>query len=150
MDGYNSSSVTPLCNREQVLIGATVDTSTDGSLIVRFSRPFSAPSSLSTRELHCRPPPNEGEDEENEGVGGGGNEASDERVDRNRGTPAELCPAPDGDLLGEEESNNEIGLAWLDPRDEGVVVLWAYGSRVPWPSYHEATGSFVLPILHGV
>ncbi|CAM9534800.1 unnamed protein product [Sphacelaria rigidula] len=153
MDGYNSSSVMPLGNREQILTEATVETSADGSLIVRFSRPFSDPLSpppLLPRKLDCRPPPNEGEDEKMEGAGGGGGEASVERLDLNRGAHAELCPAPDSGLMEEEESKNEIALAWMDPRDEGVVVLWAYGSRAPWPSYHEATGSFVLPVLPGV
>ncbi|CAM9712441.1 unnamed protein product [Laminaria digitata] len=35
----------------------------------------------------------------------------------------------------------------LDPREEGVVLLWAYASRASWPSYHDATGAFPLPSL---
>lgn len=39
------------------------------------------------------------------------------------------------------------GIERLDPREEGMVLLWAYASRASWPSYHDATGAFPLPGL---
>ncbi|CAM9683406.1 unnamed protein product, partial [Discosporangium mesarthrocarpum] len=35
---------------------------------------------------------------------------------------------------------------WLDPREQNISLLWAYG-KGEWPGYHNRAGSFSLPWL---
>lgn len=110
LDGYSPSSVTPLPARDHTLTDEAVETTSDGFLVVRFTRPFSRP--VPTAKITC----------------------------------AENMLPKDPTCGATSESNgSKSEFAWMDPREAGVVVLWAYGARTPWPSYHDATGSFVLP-----
>lgn len=171
MDGYSPSSVTRLPEEEQVLAGDEVETTEDGSLIVRFRRPLRSPLLKrhygEARYLSAETP---------------GKLVSEKTCSSNQASSAPLAPtavlypSPGSEeatihepaeqdvshiLASLHEVGNPVdvvradladelepGLAWLDPRQNGVMVIWAYGSR-SWPSYHDATGSFVLPLLVG-
>lgn len=109
MDGYSASSVVPLSSCEQALRDGEVHYADDGSLVVSFRRPWSAP---------LRPPMHE----------------------------EQQCAA-DSEVTGGVEEGT--GMVWLDPREDGVVVLWAYSQRGTWPSYHDANGAFFLPRMAG-
>lgn len=136
MDGYSTASVTPLPNRYQILTDHAVETTADGSLIVRFKRPLleaprgdrDACAAGATAAV------------EGGGITTAGNVVGDAGAGADGGivkaaTEGEVCSAA-----------ADRGMEWLDPRDEDVVLLWAYG-RGGWPSYHDATGAFVLPRL---
>ncbi|CAM9138711.1 unnamed protein product [Ectocarpus sp. 4 AP-2014] len=118
MDGYRIASVTPLSDRHQVLAEQSVETTEEGSLIVRFKRPLV------------------------------------ETFSAGRDACAATAAAVGGEGTGglEEAAAGAAGgssVEWLDPRERGVVLLWAYGTGA-WPSYHDATGAFVLPRLTAV
>lgn len=117
MDGYSVSSVTPLPERYQILTDQAVEATADGSLILRFSRPFSAGDAVVDRS-----PPRPEEGSCTEGAVAAG--ASEE-----------------GGVGG------EWSFPWLDPREEGIFVLWAFSLRGSWPSYHDVAGAFSLPLL---
>lgn len=180
MDGYITSSVAPLPDHHQVLTGQAFESAADGSLVVRFKRPFAAsfpllhehacvPTMMVTvgavegqetrgqggrgREQNGRG--EEGEEEEEAGAGGevkkgeeqGGGDEEEEGAAGGKG---------DGRRRGEGALGLEAatvcsaeggGVERLDPREEGAVLLWAYASRASWPSYHDATGAFPLPVL---
>lgn len=127
MDGYSTASVTPLPDRHQILTDQAVETTAEGSLVVRFKRPLlEAPSRDQNACAGATAAIEEGE-------GGGTTTAAVAAAVAE--TEAAVCSvAADRDM------------EWLDARDEGVVLLWAYG-RGAWPSYHDATGAFVLPRL---
>ena len=55
------------------------------------------------------------------------------------------CAAASEEVAGSADGEGVIGC--FDPREDGVVVLWAYSLRGAWPSYHDANGAFVLPHL---
>lgn len=136
MDGYSISSVTPLPARQQILTDHAVEVSSNGSLVVRFKRPLLEPSAPSRGRDACATTL--------EVVGGTagavmeGGEGLAAVSAAEATTMAEVCTEGPGDVSD--------GMGWLDPRQEGVVLLWAYG-RGDWPSYHDATGAFVLPHL---
>lgn len=107
MDGYSASSVVPLSVCDQALKDGEVRYTDDGSLLVSFRRPWSAP---------LRQPMDE----------------------------EQQCAADIEETGGVEKG---MGMTWLDPREDGVVVLWAYSQSGTWPSYHDANGAFFLPRL---
>lgn len=199
MEGYSTSSVTPLPDRHQVLIGQAVETEADGSLVVRFKRPFAATFSVLPLEGACVPTPMlagavedqasgkrdgeekkrgggvrdgekggwaeggnrgrwEGQGEEGGVAKGGKNGEGEEKEEREEEEDGAGGKGREGDDGRSEEETlaleaaavcsagqGEVGR--LDPREDGVVLLWAYTSRASWPSYHDATGVFPLPIL---
>lgn len=116
MNGYSTSSVVPLPERDQILVNEAVESTVDGSLVVRFQRPLSPV--ITSKQDVCAPSTMGDKDEGNVGGCGVG-------------------------IASAEAS--EGSMEWLDPRNESVVVLWAYSSRDYWPSYHDATGAFKLP-----
>lgn len=129
MDGYSAASVTPLPAQEQILTGQAVEIASNGSLVVRFKRPLLEPSTLSHGQGACTAP-----------MMGGGIGRADLEGDEPQATAAAASAATRAwDIRSE-------GMGWMDPREEGVVLLWAYG-RGAWPSYHDATGAFLLPGL---
>lgn len=125
MDGYRIASVTPLSDRHQVLTEQSVEITAEGSLVVRFKRPLAEIFSPG-RDAFAATAAAVGEE------GTGGLEAAA------AGAAAEVCSEEAGGAM-----------EWLDPRERGVVLLWAYGTGA-WPSYHDATGAFVLPLLTSV
>lgn len=129
MDGYSVTSVAPLPDRHQTLTDQAVEMAADGSLVVQFKRPL-LETILSRDQGACESP----------AVGGGditvAGAAASIAAAAHTKTAAVVCSA----------GADEGGMEWLDPREEGVVLLWAYG-RGAWPSYHDATGAFVLPHL---
>lgn len=129
MDGYSAASVTPLPDRHQTLMDQAVEMAADGSLVVRFKRPLLETFSSRGRddcELAAV----------GDGDGGGPGAAAATAAVAEIEAAAVVCSA----------GADQGGMEWLDPREEGVVLLWAYG-RGAWPSYHDATGAFVLPRL---
>ncbi|CAM9782058.1 unnamed protein product [Ectocarpus sp. 8 AP-2014] len=126
MDGYRIASVTPLSGRHQVLTEQSVETTAEGSLIVRFKRPLVEAFSPGRDACAATAAAVGVEDT-------GGLEAAA------AGAAAEVCSGKAGGS----------SMEWLDPRERGVVLLWAYGTGA-WPSYHDATGAFVLPRLTAV
>lgn len=126
MDGYRIASVTPLSDRHQVLTEQSVETTAESSLIVRFKRPLVETFSPGGDACAAMATAVGGE-------GTGGLEAAA------AGAAAEVCSGEAGGS----------SMEWLDPRERGVVLLWAYGTGA-WPSYHDATGAFVLPRLTAV
>ncbi|CAN0324368.1 unnamed protein product [Ectocarpus fasciculatus] len=124
MDGYRIASVTPLADRHQIMTEQSVETTTEGTLIVRFERPLV--ETFSPGRDACAAALEEG------GTGG-------------------LLEAAAAGAAAAEVCSGEAGgtMEWLDPREQGVVLLWAYGTGA-WPSYHDATGAFVLPRLTAV
>ncbi|CAM9876184.1 unnamed protein product [Ectocarpus sp. 13 AM-2016] len=126
MDGYRVASVTPLSDRHQILTEQSVETTEEGSLIVRFKRPL-VETFFVGRDACAATAVAVGE----EGTGGLAVAAA--------GATAEVCAGEAGGSSTE----------WLDPRERGVVLLWAYGTGA-WPSYHDATGAFVLPRMTAV
>lgn len=129
MDGYTTPFVTRLPDRHQVLTDQAVETTADGSLVVRFKRPLLDPPSR------------------DQDACAGEAVATEEGEERGRATTTTSGAAD----MGETEADVclaavDAGVEWLDARDEGVVLLWAYG-RGAWPSYHDATGAFLLPRL---
>lgn len=187
MDGYSTSSVSALPDHHQVLTGQAVETAADGSLVVRFKRPFAA-SFPPLHEDACVPmavvaavKAVEGQETgggaaETEGEGGGGGEQEgtgegekEEKVGGSRWAEMEEREGEEQGTEEEEEGGEGDGGRWgggalaleaaavcsaegggverLDPREEGMVLLWAYASRASWPSYHDATGAFPLPSL---
>lgn len=128
MDGYSVASVAPLPDRHQTLTDESVEMATDGSLVVRFKR-AQLETTFSRDRDACQSAVEEGD-----GAG--------------RGPAASTAAAADTEVAAVECSAgaNQGGMEWLDPSEEGVVLLWAYG-RGAWPSYHDATGAFVLPRL---
>lgn len=165
MDGYSPSSVVHLPEEEgeerrcRVLSGKAIETDANGSLTLRFKRPFSLPA---TRRGYFFT---------SEGVSGGrplpsprDSDFSDtdtpllppaEAVEGARHLQQILSQQPSlreegNDRVRSEACGDDEGLPWLDPRDEGVVLLWAYATRgSPWPGYHDRTGCFPLPRLPG-
>lgn len=132
MDGYSVASVAPLPGRHQTLTDQAVEMAADGSLVVRFKRPLRETASSRDRDA-CEPAAvGEGGD----GAGPGAAASIEVAAADDTGTAAVVCSAGTG----------HGGMEWLDPSKEGVVLLWAYG-REAWPSYHDATGAFVLPRL---
>lgn len=133
MDGYSTASVTRLPDRHQILTDQTVETTADGSLVVRFTRPLlEAPP---TDQDPCAGGTVATEEGEGREGGGGGTAATGAGAAGAAGTEEAVCSAA-----------VRMDMEWFDARDEGVVLLWAYG-RGAWPSYHDATGAFVLPRL---
>ncbi|CAN0467099.1 unnamed protein product [Ectocarpus sp. 12 AP-2014] len=126
MDGYRIASVTPLSDRHHVVTEQSVETTEEGSLIVRFKRPLVETFSAG-RDACAATAAAVGEE------GTGGLEAAA------AGATAEVYSGTAGGS----------SMEWLDPRERGVVLLWAYGTGA-WPSYHDATGAFVLPRMTAV
>eukprot|EP00903_Cladosiphon_okamuranus_P013186 g12298.t1 len=129
MDGYSIAAVSRLPDRHQVLTEQAVETTAEGSLVVRFKRPLVEGTSRDEDVCAC------------EAV------AAEEREARG----AAATTATDAGDVASAEMNVclaalDARLEWLNPRDNGMVLLWAYG-RGAWPSYHDATGAFVLPRL---
>lgn len=129
MDGYSTASVTPLPDRHQILTDQAIESTADGSLVVRFKRPLLEAPSSGQDACAGATVATEG------GAGGGTTAAAAAAVSAE--TEAAVCMAP---------ADRNMDMEWLDARDEGVVLLWAYG-RGAWPSYHDATGAFILPRL---
>lgn len=176
MDGYTPSLVKALSNDEQVLTGEGVE-AMDGSLTVRFRRPFLSPLTGPHDETatagswsSCGPdrggvvdacgfasrsPPLPGATDawvtrdESCRLGGpcGPANAGDDTVpvDSRKGSDVGSDPVGEEDMSCADRGGDGQ-FPWMDPRDEGVVVIWAYGSG-GWPTYHDATGSFSLPLL---
>lgn len=156
MDGYSVNSVRPLLDNEQTLITEeSFETTANGSLVLRFKRPLSAGRSARPWGYHHVCLMGDGSSTQKATAGSG-------MYDEERGITAaaavttvaawaseRVCSAPKASargLVGEEEGKEEEGgIKWFDPRDEGVVVLWAFALKAVWPSYHEATGAFLLP-----
>ncbi|CAM9323790.1 unnamed protein product [Choristocarpus tenellus] len=65
--------------------------------------------------------------------------------DKNGGLVRDEIYSQEGDVVGDEEQNTRLKW-WLNPRTEGMFLLWAYG-RNSWPGYHDAAGSFKLAWL---
>lgn len=158
MGGYSPSAVVhlPEEGRRPVLSGKAIETTADGTLVLRFKRPFSLPATGNGRDYFCAsekpesPPP-----------------LPLPREDVTLDPPlavvqgARHLQIPPQPPSPREEGNDRVfrsdacgddneGLPWLDPREEGVMLLWAYASGgSPWPSYHDRTGAFPLPRLPG-
>lgn len=121
MDGYSASSVTPLPEHDQILAEQAVETNAKGSLVVRFKRPLSA--AIPQLQQDCRAAP-----------------VAEEDTDHAEEALATMAACIAAAAAGGERK-------WLDPREEDVVLLWAYASRGSWPSYHDAVGAFLMPDL---
>lgn len=132
MDGYSVASVAPLPGRHQTLTDQAVDMAADGSLVVRFKRPLRETASY--RNLDACEPAAVGESGDAEGPGAAASAEAAAADDTD--APAVVCSA----------GTDQGGMEWLDPSEEGVVLLWAYGKGA-WPGYHDATGAFLLPRL---
>lgn len=142
MDGYSSASVVPLPedpHRAAALRDRSVETAADGSLVVRFTRPL-----LETPKPSR--PPQDGLDGAACPAGAAaaaGEERREGKLPGGADSAEDSCSAV---AVATAAAGNSGGMEWLDPREEGVVLLWAFG-RGAWPSYHDATGAFVLPHL---
>lgn len=135
MDGYSTASVARLPDAHQILREQTVETTADGSLVVRFKRPLLEGSSFEGQDACAR---RAMAAEEGEGGRTTTRTAAAAAAAETAEAEAAVCSAA-----------ADTAVEWLDARDEGVVLLWAYG-RGRWPSYHDATGAFVLPRLNPV